>query len=123
MLNIGSNRMAFHNSMLFKDVPSNTLGAKNPPNSVVNELYFLLKPYIPGHECLFHRDILPLYNQVVTKEKNVSYDSLISLVAEVAGGVVFVNENLVSLAQTFTSHLLSVKQDLLFQPQWPAACY
>lgn len=95
LLNIGNSRMVFHNSMLFTDVPSNKLGAKNPANSVVNELYFLLKPYIPGHECLFHRDILPLYNQVVTKEKNVSYDSLISLVAEVAGGVVFVNENLV----------------------------
>lgn len=95
LLNIGNSRMVFHNSMLFTDVPSNKLGAKNPANSVVNELYFLLKPYIPGHECLFHQDILPLYNQVVAKERNVSYDSLISLIAEVSGGVTFLNENLV----------------------------
>jgi glycosyltransferase involved in cell wall biosynthesis len=95
LLNIGDHRMAFHNSMLFTDTPSNKLGVKNPANSVVNELYFLLKPYIPGHECFFHRDLLPLYNEVVLREKNVSYDSLITLVAEVAGGVTFVNENLV----------------------------
>lgn len=56
---IDNNSLLFHNSLLFTTSITQTSGMKNPGNVLYNELYLLMKPYVPGHECFFHRRILP----------------------------------------------------------------
>lgn len=54
-----------------------------------------MKPYVPGHECFFHRNILPIFQQAVKQENNISYDSLLMLAAVVSGPIEFIDEGLV----------------------------
>ena len=72
------------------------LGLKNPHAPVTNELFLLLKPYVPGHECVFRRTLLRPYGDVVAREPHVSYDTLLCLTAATHGGVAYVDEALVS---------------------------
>ena len=71
------------------------MGKKNKSNVLYNELYLLMKPYVPGHECFFHRNILPIFQQAVKQENNISYDSLLMLAAVVSGPIEFIDEGLV----------------------------
>lgn len=93
--NMKDNELLFHNSLLFTSTPEKIIGAKNAPDIVYNELYLALKPFVPGHECFFKRDILPMYKSVVDKERDISYDSLLLIISSVIGSVDFVNEGLV----------------------------
>lgn len=88
--------LAFHNSALFTDDPSRPMGLKNPHAPVTNELFLLLKPYVPGHECVFRRGLLRPYGGVVASEPHISYDTLLCLTAATHGGVAYVDEALVS---------------------------
>ncbi len=92
---IDNSALLFHNSLLFTTSITQTSGRKNPDNVLYNELYLLMKPYVPGHECFFRRHILPLFTQAVEQEKNISYDSLLMLAAVTSGQIIFVNEGLV----------------------------
>lgn len=89
------NCLVFHNSCLFHQDPNKITGIKNADNVPYNELFLVLKPFVPGHECFFKRDILPAYRQIVDKEHNISYDSLVLITAKVSGKVEFINEGLV----------------------------
>lgn len=87
--------LLFHNSYLFTTDIQQTMGKKNKSNVLYNELYLLMKPYVPGHECFFHRNILPIFQQAVKQENNISYDSLLMLAAVVSGPIEFIDEGLV----------------------------
>lgn len=112
---IGSNSLLFHNSLLFTTSITQTSGMKNPDNVIYNELFLLMKPYVPGHECFFNRRILPLFTQAVEQERNISYDSLLMLAAVASGHVKFVNEGLVYWRRhpQATSYNTSGKYNLL----------
>lgn len=110
---INGRTLLFHNSYLFYESRNKTVGLKNANNIIYNDLYLLLKPFVPGHECFFSRNILPLYKSIVERERNISYDTLLLLVAISLGKVQFVNEGLVywrrhPKATSFnTSHIYS----------------
>lgn len=87
--------LLFHNSYLFYESINKIVGHKNASDVIYNDLYLLLKPFVPGHECFFSRNILPLYKSIVEQERNISYDTLLLLVAISLGKVQFVNEGLV----------------------------
>lgn len=89
------NKLVFHNSLLFSSSIAHPLGKKNAGNIIYNDLYLLLRPFVPGHECFFSREILPLYKQVVDRQPRISYDSLLLLVAASSGEVEFIDEPLV----------------------------
>ena len=105
--------LLFHNSYLFYESINKIVGQKNASDVIYNDLYLLLKPFVPGHECFFSRNILPLYKSIVEQERNISYDTLLLLVAISLGKVQFVNEGLVywrrhPKATSFnTSHIYS----------------
>lgn len=88
--------LAFHNSALFTENPAQPSGLKNPHNPVTNELFLLLKPYIPGHECVFRRELLRDYADIVAAEPHISYDTLLCLTGATHGGITYVDEALVS---------------------------
>ena len=88
--------LAFHNSALFTENPAQPSGLKNPHNPVTNELFLLLKPYIPGHECVFRRELLRDYADIVAAEPHISYDTLLCLAGATHGGITYVDEALVS---------------------------
>lgn len=92
---IGDYTLLFHNSSLFYADPRKVICQKNPDNIIYNGLFLLLKPFVPGHECFFRRDIMPTYLRIVEKEPRISYDTLLLLVAKSLGNIKFVNENLV----------------------------
>lgn len=92
---IRDNKLIFHNSLLFTSTIDSIIGVKNPSHIVYNELFLALKPFVPGHECFFKRDILSMYESIVVKERNFSYDSLLLIISSVLGSVDFVNEGLV----------------------------
>lgn len=87
--------LLFHNSYLFTSSIQETAGLKNASNIIYNELYLLLKPFVPGHECFFSRRILAQYEQIVSTEHSISYDSLLLLVGVTSGNISFIDEGLV----------------------------
>lgn len=93
--NIEDNSLLFHDSYVFYSDASKPIGMKNGNNVIYNSLYLLLKPFVPGHQCFFNKNIIPLYSQIVEMEHNVSYDSLLLVVASLTGKVKYINEGLV----------------------------
>lgn len=93
--NMSDNCLVFHNSLLFSQDPAHVIGRKNAAHVLYNELYLLLKPYVPGHECFFKRELLISYQQIVAKEQDISYDSLLLLIGRTSGHIAFINEGLV----------------------------
>lgn len=93
--NIGNYALLFHDSFLFTDDDiTHPIGRKNGVNVNLHEVYMLMKPYIPGHECFFRKEILPKFLELTMFEPSVSFDSLICLVGSVYGGVKYINEGL-----------------------------
>ncbi len=88
--------LAFHNSALFVDDVARPVGLKNPHHPVTNEFYLLLKPYVPGHECVFRRELLRPYADILAVEPHISYATLICLTAATVGSIAYVDEPLVS---------------------------
>lgn len=93
--NMKDNALLFHNSCLFYSDTGEKAGMKNATDVPYNKLYLLLKPFVPGHECFFRREILPLYKMVADEENNISYDTLLMLAGSAYGKVEFVDEGLV----------------------------
>ena len=95
MKRISGHSLLFHNSLLFTTDIAHTSGMKNADNVLYNQLFLLMKPYVPGHECFFSRSILPRFMEAVEKENHISYDSILMLAAVTSGPIDFVNEGLV----------------------------
>ena len=55
----------------------------------------MMRPFVAGHQCLFHNEILPLIKMLTQKKRVISYDYLICLLGEIVNGVVYINEPLV----------------------------
>ncbi len=94
MKQAGGCSLLFHNSRPFTTDIAHASGMKNASGAPCNDLVFLMKPYVPGHECLFRREILPLFAQIVREEPCISYDTTLLLAAATDGGVKFVDEGL-----------------------------
>jgi glycosyltransferase involved in cell wall biosynthesis len=92
---IDNNSLIFHNSIVFTSDKSTPSGFRNISTPIINETYLLLKPYIPGHQCFFSKEILPSIKEISLIEPNVSYDSILCLVSQVTGGVKYTNDALV----------------------------
>lgn len=87
--------LVFHNSCLFKDVPTHLLGRRYSENPIFTELRLILKPFIPGHECLFSKEILPVIKEMYEQVNNISYDSVIALTCLTLGKIAYLDEDLV----------------------------
>ena len=92
---IDDNILLFHDSILFKTDIQHPLGMKNLSNQNLNELFLLMKPYIPGHQIFFSRKVLPGLARIISLEPNVSFDTIIVLIARVMGKIGYLEKGLV----------------------------
>lgn len=87
--------LVFHNSALFNKDPQKPFSNRHDGKPLLTEFRLLLKPFIPGHECLFTRQALPLMEKIVKREDNVAYAYVIALVCSALGSIAYVDEPLV----------------------------
>ncbi|NDV81634.1 glycosyltransferase [Bacteroides sp. 51] len=87
--------MVFHNSLLFEESPHTILSERHKEEPVVSELRLILKPFIPGHECLFTRKALPIIKRLYQQEPNLAYAYITALVCITLGPISYINEGLV----------------------------
>lgn len=85
----------FHNSALFERDPQSPVSARHKEKPLLTDFRLLLKPFIPGHECLFMRQALPWLEKIMTHEHSVAYAYVIALVCKATGGIAYVDEPLV----------------------------
>lgn len=95
MNTIGDKSLIFHDSILFTSDIYNPIGIRTYSNTIFNETIFMMRPFVAGHQCLFHNEILPLMKMLTQKKRVISYDYLICLLGEIVNGVVYINEPLV----------------------------
>lgn len=112
MNSIGDNSLIFHDSILFNSDIYNPIGIRTYSNTIFNETVFMMRPFVAGHQCLFHKEILPLMKMLTQKERVISYDYLICLLGEIMNGVTYINEPLVYWRRHFdaVSYSPSIRQ-------------
>lgn len=85
----------FHNSLLFEDNISQPITRRHKDIPVISELRLIMKPFIPGHECLFTKEALPLVNQLYLQENKLAYAYIIAIACSTLGNICYLNEDLV----------------------------
>lgn len=87
--------LVFHNSALFTDDPHNPVAMRHKGKPQLAEFRLLVKPFIPGHECLFTRRALPWLEKITAREHNVAYAYVTALACAAIGKIAYVDEPLV----------------------------
>lgn len=85
----------FHNSLLFENDLSHPIARRHNGTPVISELRLVMKPFIPGHECLFTAEALPLINRLYLQENKLAYAYIIAIVCSTLGNICYLNEDLV----------------------------
>lgn len=87
--------LVFHNSFLFEDNPSFIQSKRHNAAPVISELRLIMKPFIPGHECLFTSKALPLIKKLYTQENSLAYAYIIAVACITLGNINYLDEGLV----------------------------
>lgn len=95
MERIGDAPLIFHNSITFTQDMQHTGKRRHSESFRYDSASVLLKLFICGHECLFRREILSLYQKAYEREPDICYDQLLMITATAIGQTRYVNEDLV----------------------------
>lgn len=88
--------LVFHNSFLFSEDTSHILSRRHQEEKpLISTLKLLFHPFIPGHECLFSRKVLPLVEELYRREEHLAYAYVIALASITQGPIHYINEGLV----------------------------
>lgn len=85
----------YHNSLLFESNISQPIARRHKDTPVISELRLIMKPFIPGHECLFTKEALPLIRQLYLQENKLAYAYIIAIACSTLGNICYLNEDLV----------------------------
>ncbi len=91
----GGNSLVFHNSFLFDASPEKIVAHRHSGIPVFTPLRLALKPFIPGHECVFTRRVLPLLQTITSREEGLPYAYVIALACSSIGTLAYINRGLV----------------------------
>lgn len=92
---IGDASLIFHNSITFTQNIQHTGKRRHSESFRYDSASVLLKLFICGHECLFRREILSLYQKAYEREPDICYDQLLMITATAAGPTRYLDEDLV----------------------------
>ena len=92
---IGDASLIFHNSITFTQNIQHTGKRRHSESFRYDSASVLLKLFICGHECLFRREILSLYQKAYEREPDICYDQLLMITATAAGPTRYLYEDLV----------------------------
>ena len=88
--------LVFHNSLMFTNDIHHILSKRHKEQQPkVTPLKLLFHPFIPGHECLFSNQILPLVKKIYHQEPHLAYAYVIALACITQGSIQYINEGLV----------------------------
>ncbi len=86
---------AFHNSLLFDTDPKEISGKRHSVPPLFTPLRLALKPFIPGHECVFTRKALPALRELTAREECLPYAYVIALACSTLGPLAYIDRGLV----------------------------